>query len=65
MTEATAPLTRTEKQIIRLLGLGFTRWKVAELACLSDTAVRDLTAGLCQRYDCGMYELPQEAQGDY
>lgn len=54
----TGPLTEREALIVRHIGAGFTRWKIAELTGLSETTVRATIRDLCERYGCRMERLP-------
>jgi len=59
-----ATLTRKEATIIRLLGAGYARWRVAELVGTSDDDCRATIEELCERYDCRQGQLAAEAAAD-
>jgi DNA-binding CsgD family transcriptional regulator len=57
------PITDEEKEIIRLIGVGFTRWKIARQLDLSESSVRLIIRRLCTEYGCAMRDLPEAVGG--
>ena len=51
-------LTEHQREVVRLIEQGYTRWKIAELIGSSEDAVRQTIRRLCQRFDCRMEDLP-------
>lgn len=50
--------THLEDQVVKLIGEGWSRWKIAEKLELSEHTVREVIKRLCQQYDCSMRDLP-------
>lgn len=52
-------MNEVEKQVVRLIEEGFTRWKIAEEMGLSESTVRRIIRRLCEHYNCLQRELPK------
>lgn len=52
-------LNDLETKVVELLDEGYVRWKIAERLGVGETKVRAVIASLCERCECGMYDLPK------
>lgn len=52
-------MNEVEKQVVRLLAEGYTRWKIAEELGLGESTIRRIIRRLCEHYDCSQRELPK------
>lgn len=55
-------VTELEREVVRLLGEGYARWKIAQEVGLGETTVRDVIKRLCKQYDCSQRDLPAKAK---
>lgn len=51
--------TDREKEIVGLIEEGYARWKIAEILGMGETSVRSIIRYLCEKHNCGMYDLPE------
>ena len=59
------PLTDRELAVVRCISDGLARWKIEEVLNLPNDAVRRVIFRLCERFDCGMYALPDRVAERY
>lgn len=57
-------LTEIESKVVGLIEEGWARWKIAEILGLGETTVRGIIKRLCERYGCGMNDLPERTKED-
>ena len=51
-------LSYDDRQVVRLIAEGLTRWAIADRLGLAETDVRKAIRRLCAEYDCNMRDLP-------
>lgn len=51
-----------EKKVVTKIEEGFTRAMIAQEIGVGESTVRAVIRSLCEQYDCGMWDLPEEVR---